>query len=152
MAELKASSPWYPDFLRGGPAPEPAPAPVPPLRRTPPPPSKTGSAPAPTPAPAPAAELPTLNPREIALAGLLAGAFTAFVTMPLDVINTQMKAPTATRAEQHSMLAAARTIVRNGRVQALWRGSIPRMTIFGLGSSVFWTLFDSVQKLVDRPG
>ncbi len=65
---------------------------------------------------------------ETATAGLLAGAFTAYITMPLDVINTQMKSPSATPAEQRSMIAAAKGVVkRSGSIRALWKGSIPRI-------------------------
>ncbi len=96
---------------------------------------------------------PGLTSAESAVAGLVSGALTVIVTMPLDVINTRMKAPNATEKIAGSMIAAGKDVIRRGGgIRSLWHGTMPRMISFGLGAAVFWTCFAELQKQVRALG
>lgn len=79
-----------------------------------------------------------LSQQDAAVVGFLSGAVTAVLTNPLDCVNTRMKSG---ELSQMSLLQAHKHIVKQDGVKALFRGIIPRITIIGLGSTVFWWLY-----------
>lgn len=64
--------------------------------------------------------------RKIA-AGSLSGAVAAGVTNPLDLIKTRMQSK---GNPDKTMLAATRSVLTQGGVKGLWRGSAPSMVSF----------------------
>lgn len=89
---------------------------------------------------------PHLTSAETVLAGVLSGVLTVATTMPLDTINTRMKAPDAPAAVARSMKAAMKDITATKGLAGLWQGTAPRMVTFGLGAGVFWACFAELQK------
>ena len=73
------------------------------------------------------AENPSLA-RKIA-AGSLSGAVAAGVTNPLDLIKTRMQSK---GNPDKTMMAAMRSVLTQGGVKGLWRGSAPSMVSVSL--------------------
>ena len=71
------------------------------------------------------------------------------VTNPLDVINTRIKA--AADVSSQGMLHTATQIVKTEGVPALFAGLPPRILIFGVGSSIFWTVHAKVKSSLSVP-
>lgn len=79
----------------------------------------------------------TLTTWEISGVGFTSGGIAAIVTNPLDTVNTRIKSGSIS---SKSITGAMRQIVAQEGMGVLARGVLPRMVIFGLGSSLFWTV------------
>jgi hypothetical protein len=80
---------------------------------------------------------------ESAMVGFVSGMLTAVATQPLDVLNTRSKTSDMAGVDLRHVLLSQ---VRSGGYAALFRGLAPRILITGLGSTVFWFLYSSVQQ------
>ena len=76
-----------------------------------------------------------LTPNEGAIVGCGAGVFTAFLTMPLDTVNTRIKSG---ELASFSIAQAHVQIVKKEGIFALFQGILPRTLTIGFGSSLFW--------------
>lgn len=84
---------------------------------------------------------------EAAVMGLASGVITAAITCPIDCVNTRIKSG---ELVQYSMTRAHMEIVHRDGVSALFRGVVPRCTILGLGSTVFWYVQASLLRAVQE--
>lgn len=91
-----------------------------------------------------------LNPAEASVIGAGAGAFTGFVTTPLDVIKTRLMTQ-GLSSQYKGLLDCGVKVVRNEGALALFKGGMARVTWIGLGGSVFFTSLEVFQKLFVSP-
>mmetsp|Transcript_39688 Transcript_39688/g.55101 ORF Transcript_39688/g.55101 Transcript_39688/m.55101 type:complete len:300 (+) Transcript_39688:46-945(+) len=78
-----------------------------------------------------------LSPLDSSLVGFASGGFTAVFSNPLDVLNTRIKASVGLNSM--GIIDTTRHIARKEGISVFFRGIVPRVLIFGFGSSVFWT-------------
>ena len=86
-------------------------------------------------------------PSESAVTGFVSGAVTAVLTCPLDVVNTKIKSG---EYAHYSLVEAHVQVAKREGFNALFRGLGARMTILGLGSTVFWSLFAKVKETLNK--
>lgn len=78
--------------------------------------------------------------------GFASGCLSAVLTNPLDVINTRMKAAANVAGKSPGILQSAQQIARaEGLPTLVFSGLPPRVLIFGLGSSIFWSVHGTVR-------
>lgn len=85
---------------------------------------------------------------ESAMVGFGSGMLTAVLTQPMDVINTRTKAGGMAGASVREVLLS---LLRSDGAGALFRGLAPRILTTGVGSTVFWFLYASVQQAIASP-
>jgi solute carrier family 25 S-adenosylmethionine transporter 26 len=85
------------------------------------------------------------TPRELAMLGAAAGAFTGMVTTPLDVARTAEVCAAAAGVECRgaSCLAA---LVRRGGPGVLLRGAAPRMLEISLGGAIYFSALEAAKR------
>ena len=76
------------------------------------------------------------------------------MTNPLDVVNTRIKggllpASSSSSSTSQGVLAGAAIVLRAGGPSALFAGLVPRVLITGLGSSLFFFLFENAKTAYD---
>ena len=81
----------------------------------------------------------------MAVIGAVAGAWTGFITTPLDVLKTRLMTQ-GTNKQYTGVVDCATKIVRNEGVKALFRGWEPRVTWIGIGGCVFFTALEASKK------
>lgn len=69
---------------------------------------------------------PTLGVWTSAISGAMAGVITVYCTMPFDNIKTQMQSLEGKQLYSGSF-DCTRQLVRNGGLQRLWKGTVPRL-------------------------
>mmetsp|Transcript_27379 Transcript_27379/g.52135 ORF Transcript_27379/g.52135 Transcript_27379/m.52135 type:complete len:265 (+) Transcript_27379:111-905(+) len=80
------------------------------------------------------------------MVGFASGCLSAVLTNPLDVINTRMKAAANVAGKSPGILQSAQQIARaEGLPTLVFSGLPPRVLIFGLGSSIFWSVHGTVR-------
>lgn len=89
-----------------------------------------------------------LTPFEASGVGLASGIITAFITNPLDCINTRIKSGDIASAKSMSFLDVGLSMVRVDGAGTLFRGLLPRSVIIGLGSTVFWSLYANIREFL----
>lgn len=85
-----------------------------------------------------------LTPNEGAIVGCGAGILTAFLTMPLDTVNTRIKSG---EMASLSIAQAHVQIVKKEGIFALFQGILPRTLTIGFGSTLFWFAYAKVNAL-----
>ncbi|GHP03094.1 hypothetical protein PPROV_000184900 [Pycnococcus provasolii] len=76
--------------------------------------------------------------------GTVAGAFTGYVTTPMDVIKTKLM----TETHHKGIIDCATQVVREGGPVALLRGAAPRCLWIALGGGVFFTALEESRVAV----
>ncbi|TRM62514.1 mitochondrial carrier domain-containing protein [Schizophyllum amplum] len=91
-----------------------------------------------------------LPPYEAALCGSVAGAISAAVTTPLDVLKTRVMLDTRVgQNKMPSLPQRARTIVAQEGAKALFSGIVPRMMWISAGGAVFLGVYEwAIQHVV----
>ncbi len=87
----------------------------------------------------------SLEAWEGALVGAVAGSFSAAVTTPLDVLKTRMMTGRVP-AGASGVLSAARLIVAEEGVGALFKGLSPRVGLIGPSCAVFFMVYEFVHN------
>eukprot|EP00741_Cyanophora_paradoxa_P006379 tig00001000_g6183.t1 len=90
-----------------------------------------------------------LHPHEIVFVGMTAGAISAGLTNPLDVVKTRIMTQGEGARRYAGVADACRSILREEGPRAFLRGVLPRMTMIGLGGSVFFTAFETTKRAVE---
>lgn len=78
-----------------------------------------------------------------AICGVASGVCCAFLTCPLDVVNTRIKAGETIRGSS-SIMNVTTEIIKTEGMTALFRGVFMRSIVLGIGSSIFWPIQHSV--------
>lgn len=84
-----------------------------------------------------------LHGTEAAAMGFSSGVLAAFITCPIDCVNTRIKNGEFAHI---GMIDTYRQIVVQDGVRALFRGVAPRCAILGMGSTVFWYIQATLLK------
>ncbi|CAJ1954665.1 unnamed protein product [Cylindrotheca closterium] len=91
-----------------------------------------------------------ISPTGAAICGILSGVCCAFLTSPLDVCNTYIKAGRA--GGSTSIPAVSSHIVKTEGITALFRGVALRSFVLGVGSSIFWPIQRRVAHSLEPSG
>jgi len=86
---------------------------------------------------------PRLQGNESAMMGFASGVVAAFITCPIDCVNTRIKSG---EFRHIGMVQAYKEIWRKDGVKAFFRGALPRCTILAVGSTVFWYIQTSLSN------
>jgi hypothetical protein len=84
---------------------------------------------------------------ESAIVGFLSGAMTAILTTPLDCVNTRIKSG---EIQNMGLVDAHMYILKKDGFQALFRGLLPRITVIGFGSTVFWYNYAIIDNFINQ--
>ena len=85
------------------------------------------------------------TPRELAMLGAAAGAFTGIVTTPLDVARTAEVCAGAAGVECRGASCLA-VLVRRGGPGVLLRGAAPRMLEISLGGAIYFSALEAAKR------
>mmetsp|Transcript_53964 Transcript_53964/g.69291 ORF Transcript_53964/g.69291 Transcript_53964/m.69291 type:complete len:279 (+) Transcript_53964:125-961(+) len=92
-----------------------------------------------------------LTPNEKAGCGIMSGAITAFVTNPLDVINTRMKISKTMEANSmQSFFKNSILMIKEEGLFILMKGFSSRLTIISFGSGVFWGTYSHSKNILNK--
>ena len=86
-----------------------------------------------------------LNTAEIGTIGAIAGAFTGFITTPLDVLKTRLMTQGAS-GQYKGVVDCAVKIAKTEGGKAFFRGWEPRVTWIGIGGSIFFGALEASKK------
>jgi len=89
-----------------------------------------------------------LNPLETMVAGGLAGALSAVVSQPIDVVRANMMGLDAKRYS--TSLHCGLAIFRGGGVRALFLGVVPRVTRVFVEIGLTFTLFEQISRVLNE--
>jgi len=89
-----------------------------------------------------------LNPLEIFISGVIAGAASVFGNTPVDVIKTRMQGLEASKYS--GVIDCARKIWVHEGPLAFYKGTIPRLWRVCLDVGVVFTLYDQITRLMDQ--
>ncbi|OAL42968.1 mitochondrial carrier [Pyrenochaeta sp. DS3sAY3a] len=89
---------------------------------------------------------PTLGAWTSAMSGAMAGVITVYCTMPFDNVKTQMQSLEGKQLYSGS-LDCARQLVRNGGLQRLWKGTVPRLVRLSVSGAISFTVYEEVVRL-----
>ena len=87
-----------------------------------------------------------LNALEAGACGAAAGAVTALVTTPLDVIKTRLMTQGAAGGDYKNVLDCAAQIWRNEGGKAFFRGWEPRVTWIAIGGCIFFAVLEQAKR------
>ncbi|KAE9554851.1 hypothetical protein FO519_001966 [Halicephalobus sp. NKZ332] len=88
------------------------------------------------------------KPFESAVCGSIAGSFSAAVTTPLDVVKTRVMLNEG--PERPSMLSMMKHVYREGGIQKLFSGVVPRTIWMGIGGYVFFFAYEFSNQLTRK--
>lgn len=83
-----------------------------------------------------------LHPTVNFACGMVAGAISVYATMPFDVVKTQMQGLEA--AKYKSSLDCGMTILREGGVLALWKGTTPRLGRVMFSGGIIFAAYEEI--------
>eukprot|EP00191_Tetraselmis_sp_GSL018_P018603 CAMPEP_0177591214 /NCGR_PEP_ID=MMETSP0419_2-20121207/7872_1 /TAXON_ID=582737 /ORGANISM="Tetraselmis sp., Strain GSL018" /LENGTH=637 /DNA_ID=CAMNT_0019081929 /DNA_START=119 /DNA_END=2028 /DNA_ORIENTATION=+ len=83
--------------------------------------------------------------------GSISGLLVSVVLQPLDVVRTTMQTEAAKSANRPQVVPTVRSIITEGGVQALWRGSSATVVRLGLGAGLHFLFIDIAKSALQRP-
>ncbi|XP_050211624.1 S-adenosylmethionine carrier 1, chloroplastic/mitochondrial-like [Mercurialis annua] len=88
-----------------------------------------------------------LKDPEFALVGASAGAITAALTTPLDVVKTRLMLQGSSK-QYNGVFDCFRTIVKEEGAHALLKGIVPRVLWIGSGGSIFFGVLEKTKQIL----
>lgn len=85
------------------------------------------------------------------LMGMVAGATTAFLTCPLDVLKTRiMLTADLPKEHRYSILQTAKRILQEEGYSAFFKGATPRVIQISLGGALWFGAFEEYKRQLSR--
>ncbi|PXF40310.1 putative S-adenosylmethionine carrier 2, chloroplastic [Gracilariopsis chorda] len=85
---------------------------------------------------------------ETSVCGSIAGAISAALTTPLDVVKTRLMTQNVAAPKYNGIVHGISTIAREEGAKALMAGVIPRVMWISLGGAVFFGAFEAAKKVL----
>lgn len=85
---------------------------------------------------------------EASVCGSIAGAVSAALTTPLDVVKTRLMTQSAVTPKYNGIVHGITTIAKEEGAQALMSGVVPRVIWISLGGAVFFGAYEAAKKVL----